>query len=120
MAIGAVSGVEPALFETAFSLCRDGVLEAAELHIRRVEAEWACPACASPIPAGTALRCGSCGVDAKLARGDELARLHGSLPVARGEHILEVLRPGYQPKTVTVLVEGDEPTRVRVDLEPEE
>ena len=72
VAIGAVSGVEPALFETAFSLCRDGVLEGAELHIRRVEAEWACPACGSPIPAGTALRCGSCGVDAKLARGDEL------------------------------------------------
>jgi hypothetical protein len=53
-----------------------------------------------------------------LARGDELSRLHGSIPVARGEHTLEVLRPGYQPQTLTVLVEGDQPARVRVELQP--
>jgi len=53
-----------------------------------------------------------------LAKGDELARLHGSIPVARGEHTLEVLRPGYRAQTLTVLVEGDQPVRVRVDLKP--
>jgi len=55
-----------------------------------------------------------------LAKGDELSRLHGSIPVARGEHILEVLRPGYQAQTLTVLVVGDQPTRVRVDLQPDD
>jgi hypothetical protein len=55
-----------------------------------------------------------------LARGDELSRLHGSIPVARGEHILEVLRPGYQPQTLTVLVEGDQPARVQVELQPDD
>lgn len=55
-----------------------------------------------------------------LARGDELSRLHGSIPVARGEHTLEVLRPGYQAQTLTVLVEGDQPTRVRVELQPDD
>jgi hydrogenase nickel incorporation protein HypA/HybF len=72
VAIGAVSGVEPALFETAFSLCREGVLADAELEIRRVEAAWSCPACGKEIPADAALRCACCGVDAKLAGGDEL------------------------------------------------
>ena len=55
-----------------------------------------------------------------LAKGDELSRLHGSIPVARGEHTLEVLRPGYQPQTITVLVEGDQPARVRVELQPDD
>ena len=54
-----------------------------------------------------------------LAKGDELARLHGSIPVARGDALLEVLRPGYKQQTLAVTVDGDEPTRVRVDLEPE-
>ncbi len=53
-----------------------------------------------------------------LAKGDELSRLHGSIPVARGEHTLEVLRPGYQAQTLTVLVEGDQPVRIRVELQP--
>jgi hydrogenase nickel incorporation protein HypA/HybF len=72
VAIGALSGVEPVLFETAFSLCRDGVLADAELEIRRVEAAWSCPACGKPIPADAALRCAGCGVEARLAGGDEL------------------------------------------------
>jgi hypothetical protein len=55
-----------------------------------------------------------------LAKGSELSRLHGSLPVATGEHLLEVLRPGYRAQTLSILVEGGEPTRVRVDLEPED
>lgn len=53
-----------------------------------------------------------------LAKGSELSRLHGSIPVARGMHILEVVRPGYQAQRITVLVEGDQPTRVQVELQP--
>jgi hydrogenase nickel incorporation protein HypA/HybF len=72
VAIGAVSGVEPTLFETAFSLCREGVLAGAELEIKRVEASWACPACGRDVAPGGALRCGSCGEAARLRGGDEL------------------------------------------------
>ena len=42
------------------------------LEIRRVEAAWSCPACGKTIPTDAALRCAGCGVDAKLAGGDEL------------------------------------------------
>jgi hydrogenase nickel incorporation protein HypA/HybF len=72
VAIGAVSGVEPELFETAFSLCREGVLAGAELEIKRVEAAWACPTCEREVPAGGALRCRACGETARLRGGDEL------------------------------------------------
>ncbi|HSD67013.1 MAG TPA: hydrogenase maturation nickel metallochaperone HypA [Vicinamibacteria bacterium] len=70
--IGALSGVEPELFATAFTLCREGILAGAELDIRRSEAAWACPKCAATIPPGAVLRCASCDVPAKLARGDEI------------------------------------------------
>jgi hydrogenase nickel incorporation protein HypA/HybF len=72
VAIGAVSGVEPALFETAFTLCRDGILADTRLEIRRVEAAWSCPACGREIPSDTALRCEPCGEVARLRGGDEL------------------------------------------------
>jgi hydrogenase nickel incorporation protein HypA/HybF len=72
VAIGAVSGVEPELFETAFTLCRQGVLADAELTIRRVEAEWSCPSCGESIAPGGPLRCGPCGVPARLLSGDEI------------------------------------------------
>jgi hydrogenase nickel incorporation protein HypA/HybF len=70
--IGAMSGVEPELFATAFSLCREGILAGAELDIRRAEASWECPACASAIPPGAVLRCSACGEPARLASGDEI------------------------------------------------
>jgi hydrogenase nickel incorporation protein HypA/HybF len=72
VAIGAVSGVEPRLFETAFTLCREGVLADAELEIRRVEAAWSCPSCGRDIATDTALRCEPCGQAARLTGGDEL------------------------------------------------
>jgi hydrogenase nickel incorporation protein HypA/HybF len=72
VAIGAVSGVEPALFETAFTLCREGILAGTELEIRRVEATWSCPACGVEIPADAPLRCVPCGEAARLDGGDEL------------------------------------------------
>jgi hydrogenase nickel incorporation protein HypA/HybF len=67
-----VSGVEPALFETAFSLCREGVLADAELEIKRVEAAWSCPACGGKVAAEGPLRCEPCGEAARLSGGDEL------------------------------------------------
>jgi hydrogenase nickel incorporation protein HypA/HybF len=72
VAIGAVSGVEPQLFETAFTLCRAGILAETELEIRRVEASWACPSCGQAIAADAALRCDPCGQAARLSGGDEL------------------------------------------------
>jgi hydrogenase nickel incorporation protein HypA/HybF len=70
--IGALSGVEPELFASAFTLCREGILAGAELEIRRSEAAWGCPACAAAIPAGAVLRCAACGASAKLLSGDEI------------------------------------------------
>jgi hydrogenase nickel incorporation protein HypA/HybF len=70
--IGALSGVEPELLASAFTLVRQGLLENATLDIRRAEAAWACPDCARPISAGGVLRCGSCGAPAKLVSGDEI------------------------------------------------
>jgi hydrogenase nickel incorporation protein HypA/HybF len=72
VAIGAVSGVEPRLFESAFSLCRDGVLAGAELEIRQVEASWSCPRCGADIAPDAALHCGTCDEAARLVGGDEL------------------------------------------------
>ncbi|HVO09576.1 MAG TPA: hydrogenase maturation nickel metallochaperone HypA [Vicinamibacteria bacterium] len=70
--IGALSGVEPQLFASAFSLCQQGLLEKATLDIRRSEAAWACPECGAAIADGQALRCAACGVPAKLVGGDEI------------------------------------------------
>ena len=70
--IGAMSGVEPELFATAFTLCREGILAGAALDIRRAEASWECPSCAAAIPPGAVLRCAACGVPARLASGDEI------------------------------------------------
>jgi hydrogenase nickel incorporation protein HypA/HybF len=70
--IGSMSGVEPELFASAFTLCREGILAGAELEIRRSEAAWGCPACAAAIPAGAVLRCGACGTSAKMLSGDEI------------------------------------------------
>jgi hydrogenase nickel incorporation protein HypA/HybF len=70
--IGSMSGVEPELFASAFTLCREGLLADAELDIRRSEAVWACPRCDAPIPPGGVLRCAACGVPARMATGDEI------------------------------------------------
>ncbi len=70
--IGALSGVEPALFASAFTLCRQGLLADAVLEVRRSEAAWACPTCAAAVPNGGALRCPSCDTPARLLSGDEI------------------------------------------------
>jgi hydrogenase nickel incorporation protein HypA/HybF len=70
--IGALSGVEPELFASAFTLVRQGLLKDAVLEIRRAEAAWACPGCGAAIPAGAELRCVLCAVPARLVSGDEI------------------------------------------------
>lgn len=70
--VGSLAGVEPTLLATAFTLCREGLLEGAELSIEAAEAEWDCPRCGAKVPAGGVLRCAACGVPARLVSGDEL------------------------------------------------
>jgi len=83
--IGALSGVEPELFATAFTLCQEGVLAEAELEIRRSEAVWACPKCSAAIPAGAVLRCPGCQVPARLVTGDEIVLEQIEMEVAEVE-----------------------------------
>ncbi len=52
-----------------------------------------------------------------LARADELARLHGALPVALGEHTLEVVRPGYVGDSRRIVIEDGQPVRIEVGLQ---
>jgi hypothetical protein len=54
-----------------------------------------------------------------LARADELARMHGALPVAEGRHVIEVVRPGYEARRVEVEVGGEEPVKVTLELTPQ-
>jgi hydrogenase nickel incorporation protein HypA/HybF len=70
--IGALSGVEPELFASAFTLVRQGLLAEAVLDIRRSEAAWACPSCGASIASGGELRCQACSAPAKLVSGDEI------------------------------------------------
>jgi hydrogenase nickel incorporation protein HypA/HybF len=71
--LGELSGVEIELFRSAFDMCRgDSICADAELAIVPVAPRWVCPGCGSRIEAGSLLRCGECGVPARLAAGDEL------------------------------------------------
>ncbi len=70
--IGALTGVEPQLFASAFTLVRPGLLAAAALEIERAEAAWACPRCQATISDGDTLQCAACGIPAKLVSGDEI------------------------------------------------
>ena len=55
-----------------------------------------------------------------FARGEELDRLHGAIPVAAGPHRLEVVRPGHVPRTMLVeVVAGGAPTTLEIALESE-
>lgn len=71
--IGELSGVEVDLLTTAFDTFRERSLCAgAEMEVQPVAAEWSCPGCGEPIPRGAVLRCGTCGLPARLVRGDEI------------------------------------------------
>jgi len=51
-----------------------------------------------------------------LANAQELTRLHGAVPVAVGEHTVEVVRPGYESQTQVVRVEEDDPKWLVIEL----
>jgi hydrogenase nickel incorporation protein HypA/HybF len=71
--IGELSGVEPELLSSAYSMWRVGTIcAAARLEIQRVPAAWSCPECQEPIPKGETLRCARCEVPARLRQGDEI------------------------------------------------
>lgn len=81
--IGDLSGVEPDLLASAFSILKERtVCEHATLDIERVAARWVCPACAAEILPGAILRCLACGAAARLSGGDEivLAQLEMEVP----------------------------------------
>ena len=52
-----------------------------------------------------------------LGTAGDLARLHSGLILDAGEHRLEVVRPGYESKTVEFEVEPGEEARISVELE---
>jgi hydrogenase nickel incorporation protein HypA/HybF len=71
--IGELSGVEPELLESAFSIVRVGTIcENAAVEITRVPAQWECARCQTPLKAGDLLQCAACGAPARLASGDEM------------------------------------------------
>jgi len=73
LSVGALSGVEIELLETAWSLVRErSCCDGVDLAITRVAARWACAECGAPIAPGGLLRCDDCGASARLACGDEL------------------------------------------------
>lgn len=81
--IGDLSGVEPELLASAFSILKERTLcEHAALDIERVAARWVCPACGAEIPPGAILRCPACAEAARLVSGDEivLAQLEMEVP----------------------------------------
>jgi len=80
--VGALSGVEIALLETAYATFRERTLCAdARLEIERVPARWGCPRCQVELAPGAGLCCGRCGAAARLESGDEivLARIEMEL-----------------------------------------
>ena len=71
--LGELSGVEPELLGSAFSIVRDGTIcERAVLDIERVAARWECTSCRRQLEAGGRLQCPACGAPAALAAGDEI------------------------------------------------
>ena len=69
--LGELSGVDPALFTTAYEMFREGTVCAeAPLELSQVAARWRCPACGRSIARGEKLQC--CGGPAQLAEGDDL------------------------------------------------
>jgi hydrogenase nickel incorporation protein HypA/HybF len=81
--VGALSGVEIPLLETAFETFRERTCCAgAALAIERVPARWSCPRCRVEVAAGARLRCGGCGAAARLESGDEIVLARIEMEVA--------------------------------------
>jgi hydrogenase nickel incorporation protein HypA/HybF len=71
--IGELSGVDPTLLQTAYTLVRERTrYTGAELDIESVAAVWQCPVCQRAIGAGDFLRCTRCARAAELVAGGEI------------------------------------------------
>jgi hydrogenase nickel incorporation protein HypA/HybF len=71
--VGELSGLDVALFTTAYQTFRERTIcAAAALDVEVVPVRWQCPQCAADIARGQALRCAHCGTAARLAHGDEI------------------------------------------------
>lgn len=71
--IGELSGIEPELLASAYTLVREnGLCDASQLDIRRVPAVWACRDCGQEVAKGEILRCPTCSAPARLVSGDEI------------------------------------------------
>lgn len=81
--IGALAGVDPDLFRTAFEGCRaDRGYAAASLEIVVEDAAWVCISCGASIDGQGPLRCLACQGDARLSKGGDLIVLRVGLEVA--------------------------------------
>ena len=82
--VGALSGVDPELFRTAYDTFRAGtVCAGATLEVRPVAAAWSCPACRRPVDRGAVLTCPACGTPAALAEDSDailLERIEMEVP----------------------------------------
>lgn len=81
--IGALAGVEPTLFRTAFDGLRSerGYAEAS-LRIEDVAATWRCSGCGRAIEGGEALECPACEGRVGLASGGEIILARVELEVS--------------------------------------
>jgi len=71
--IGALAGVDPELFRTAFEGCRaDRGYEAAALEIVLEDAAWTCRSCGAAVVGEGPLRCLACEGEARLSAGGDL------------------------------------------------
>lgn len=81
--VGALSGVEVPLLETAWESFRErSCCAGAELAVELVPPLWACPRCRTAIPLGGLLRCGACGAAAELESGGEIVLARIEMEVA--------------------------------------
>jgi len=73
VSIGELAGVDATMLASAYDVFRAGTIcENAVLEIVPIPARWSCSKCGLEIPCGEALRCVSCGGEAKLSSGDEI------------------------------------------------
>jgi hydrogenase nickel incorporation protein HypA/HybF len=71
--VGALSGLDVELFETAYATFRDRTVCAnAELCVTIVPVCWRCDRCDTAALEGQALRCPRCAGPVRLAAGDEI------------------------------------------------
>jgi hydrogenase nickel incorporation protein HypA/HybF len=81
--VGALSGVETELLESAYATFRQATIcAAAELEIERVPARWGCPRCRVELAPRAGLCCGRCGTAARLESGDEIVLARIEMEIA--------------------------------------